>query len=164
LFSQPPFLMQASKNIKRMVIWALLTNMLILVGLGNGTGFMIIVEAILIPLVLNDSFYFSLSDTYTQLLPTAALLSLIGQVLLAISLFRKNGLSESLLVITGLLFCAGGILYLTINADHDHESLTGMVTALPFICVAALICYTIISSYGYKLEEFLRGGNTGYKV
>jgi hypothetical protein len=156
--------MQASKNIKRMVIWALLTNMLILVGLGNGTGFMIIVEAILIPLVLNDSFYFSLSDTYTQLLPTAALLSLIGQILLTISLFRKSSLSQSLLVITGLIFCAGGILYLTINADHDHESLTGMVTAVPFACVTVMIIFNIISSYGYQLEEFLRGGNSGYKA
>jgi len=156
--------MQAIKNIKRMVIWALLTNMLILVGLGNGTGFMIIVEAILIPLVLNDSFYFSLNDTYTQLLPTAALLSLVGQVLLAISLFRKTALSQSLLVIAGLLCCSCGILYLIINADHDHESLTGMVTAVPFACVAVLIFFTIISNYGYKLEEFLRGGSNGYKA
>ena len=156
--------MQANRNIKRMIIWALLTNMLILVGLGNGTGFMIIVEAIFIPLILNDSFYFSLSDTYAQLLPTAALLSLIGQILLALSLFRKSKLSQALLVITGLLFTYGGLLYLTINAGQDNEALTGLITAVPFICVSVLILYATISSYAYKIEEFLRGNAERYHL
>ncbi len=156
--------MQANRNIKRMAIWALLTNMLILVGLGNGTGFMIIVEAIFIPLILNDSFYFSLSDTYAQLLPTAAMLSLIGQILLGISLFRKTKLSQALLVITGLLFAYGGLLYLTINAGQDNESLTGLITAVPFVCVSVLILYTTISGYAYKIEEFLQGGEKSYHL
>lgn len=156
--------MQANRNIKRMAIWALLTNMLILVGIGNGTGFMIIVEAIFIPLILNDSFYFSLSDTYAQLLPTAAMLSLMGQILLCISLFRKTKLSQALLVITGLLFTYGGLLYLTINADQDNESLTGLITAVPFVCVSVLILYATISGYAYKLEDILRGGEEHYHL
>ncbi|OKS89191.1 hypothetical protein [Mucilaginibacter polytrichastri] len=149
--------MQNNSNIKRMVTWALLTNMLILVGLGNGTGFMVIVEAILIPLLLNDTFYFSLSDTYAQLLPTAALLSLIGQVLMIISLFRQSKLSQALLIVPGLLCCYGGLLYLTINAGHNNEALTGMITAVPFVCVSALLLYNITSNYAYKLDEFLQG-------
>lgn len=156
--------MQANSNIKRMVIWALLTNILILVSLGNGTGFMILVEAIFIPLILNDNFYFSLSDTYAQLLPTAAILSLIGQILLSISLFRKTKLSQALLVVTGLLFAYGGLLYLTINAGQDNESLTGLITAMPFVCVSVLILYTTIGGYAYKLEEFLRGGEESYHL
>jgi hypothetical protein len=147
-----------------MVIWALLTNMLILVGLGNGTGFMIIVEAIFIPLILNDNFYFSFSDTYAQLLPTAAMLSLIGQILLVGSLFKKNKLSQALLIITGLVFAYGGLLYLTINAGQDNESLTGLITAVPFICVSVLILYTTIGGYAYKIEEFLRGGEKSYHL
>lgn len=145
-----------------MVIWALLTNMLVLVGLGNGTGFMIIVEAIFIPLILNDNFYFSLSDTYTQLLPTAAMLTLIGQLLLGLSLFRKSKLNQTLLVITGLLFTYAGLLYLTINAGHDNESLTGLITAIPFMCVSVLILYTTISGHIYKIEAFLRGNENRY--
>lgn len=145
-----------------MVIWALLTNMLILVGLGNGTGFMIIIEAIFVPLVLNDNFYFSLSDTYAHLLPTAAMLSLIGQILLGISLFKKSKLSLASLVISGLLFAYGGLLYLTVNAGQDNESLTGLITAVPFVCVSVLIIHTIINGYAYKLEELLHGGEKNH--
>ncbi|NCD69627.1 hypothetical protein [Mucilaginibacter agri] len=149
--------MPVNKNIKQLIIWALLTNMLILVGLGNGTGFMVIVEAILLPLILKSGLYFALTDSYTQLLPTAALFSLVGQVFLVLGFFKKRGLTQGTLTFIGLLLMYAGLAYLTANAKNDNESLTGLVTAVPFACVSVLLLYHIVSSNAYRFDELLRG-------
>lgn len=152
--------MPASKTIKQLIIWTLLTNMLILVGLGNGTGFMIIVEAILLPLILKYGLYFTLTNGYTQLLPTAALFSLIGQILLISGFFKSKKLRGAFIILAGIAFMYIGLAYLTINAQNDNESLTGLVTAVPFACVSVLLLYQIVSTNAYLFDKLLRGNGS----
>lgn len=143
--------MKPAKGFKRLTVFTLLANMLILVGIGNSTGFLVLAELIL-PITIRD-ISFSTEASYGQLLVASAVLSFIGQVFLVVSLFNRLFLNRIVLVSCGLLFMYAGIFYLTNNFSNDNFSLTGLITAMPFACVSVVLIYNMASRYTRKLNN-----------
>lgn len=143
--------MKPAKGFKRLTVFTLLANMLILVGIGSSTGFLVLAEFIL-PITIRD-ISFSTEASYHQLLVAAALLSLIGQIFLFITLFHQRFLNRIVLVSCGLLFMYAGVFYLTNNFSNDNFSLTGLITAMPFACVSVVLIYNMASRYTRRMQS-----------
>ena len=129
---------------KKLINRTVISNALIVVGAGHGIGFLGLIEIAWLPqhyFIGTEDFSLSLASSYDKTLVIAALLSLLGQLLLLTTLLIKRPQTMFLIKIAGLLLLWTGFFYLTHHLFVDTASLIGFVTGLPFLVFSGLLLY-----------------------
>ncbi|MFA6087876.1 hypothetical protein [Mucilaginibacter sp.] len=125
---------------KTLTYWVLITNCLILIGAGHGAGPLILFEAILFATVhsYNDyNFCIGFNCTYDNSLLAVAFISLIGQILLVISIFRKSNRLRLISIIALLLAFA----LLCHNFQNDNAAIFSFVSGFVFLALSVILIY-----------------------
>lgn len=133
------------KNEKKLIIWTIILNLLIIVAAGHGGGFLALIEIFWLPhgyWIGTEDFSFSVTSAYDKTLGLTAILSLIGQVALIISLLTKTN-NKSLPIVIGILMLWLGFFYLIRLLFIDSASQVGFVTGLPFLIVSGILLFKI---------------------
>lgn len=127
-----------------------MADMCIVLGAGHGVLTLGILEALLLaaPYKLIDRLHFSPSNTYSDLLLTAAFFSLIGHILSLIAMFIRRDKTAFVTLISGIVFMYIGLLYVTINIT-DGLAEVGLTTGLPFIVLSLILLI--------RLFRYIRG-------
>jgi hypothetical protein len=125
---------------RRLLIWTLISNMLILIGVGHGVGPLGIFEVFGLsnPSAFADKLVFSLHETYDHLLLSSLLLTFIGQVGLISTLAFKQPEPKLIVLIISLAFMFVGVLYLSINMQDYSPSMLSFVTSIPFLVLSVI--------------------------
>jgi hypothetical protein len=132
---------------KRLIIWTLVLNLLIIIAAGHGGAFLGLLEIFWLPNfygIGTEDFSFSLTSSYEKTLRFVALLSLVGQIFLIASLIFKEQAKTGWALLFGLLFLWTGFFYLIHDMFFDPTALFGFVTGLPFLIISLILAYKII--------------------
>jgi hypothetical protein len=141
------------KKRKSLTIWTITLSFFIIVGAGHGIGCVGLIEIISIAgivtrHVFNDGdFTFSLTAGYEKSLIAVGIFSLIGHILLLISLILKENIKKALTKVVGLTCLWTAFYYLTHNFSHDELSQIGFFTGLPFLICSIILAYRIIKEF-----------------
>jgi hypothetical protein len=137
-------------NFKGLTIWTIVLSFFIIIGAGHGIGCIGLIEiaAIVSPFtksnIWTDKFSLSLTADYDNSLLASALFTLIGHILLIVSLLVKNVKIRFWTKVSGLLSLWLSFYYLTHNLLHDGLSQFSFVTGLPFLIGSLLLAYGIV--------------------
>jgi hypothetical protein len=132
-------------KLNRIKILVLILNLLIIVGAGHGGAPLILFEVF----SLKDlgEFKINISGSYEDRIATAALVSLVGQIILISSYFCKKKL-KSYLTIAGCFVLLTASFILTKDAlDFTIDTLS-LFTALPFIATASVLTVKEVRALG----------------
>jgi hypothetical protein len=123
------------ETFKKNTIWTIIFSLFIIIAAGHGIAFLGLIEIFWFPSynVGSEDFSFSVESTYDKTLGFVAILSLIGQIVLIISLFLKEQDKRFWTQILGLTFLWIGFFYLTHNLLDDFGSMLGFCSGVPFL-------------------------------
>jgi len=141
---------------KKLKIWTIIFQGLILVGFGHGILLFVVIEILWFPYLTKEPFSFDLDSTFKSHLPIVGLLTLLGQIALTISIFAKNDRVKYMLHLSGLALFWSSILYFTYGIDKENYVHFAALTCLPF-----LIC-TIITFAGQTIKKLYSWGRDNY--
>jgi len=139
-------------NNRKLITRTVISNALIVVGAGHGIGFLGLIEVFWLPQfygIGTEDFSLSIASSYDKTLGIAAILSLLGQLLLLTTLLIKGQQTTLLIKIAGLLLLWTGFFYLTHHLFVDTTSLIGFVTGLPFLGFSGLLLYKTFIQNSY---------------
>lgn len=137
-------------SLKSLTIWIIVLNFFIIIGAGHGIGCIGIIEILSLIGTLTGQIFdkedisFSLTSTYDKSLLVVGLFSLIGQLLLIISLITKKPDKKVWTKIGGLIFLLIGFYYLTHNYFNDDLSKIGFFTGLPFLICSLVMLFKLV--------------------
>jgi uncharacterized membrane protein len=125
---------------RRLTIWALVANMLILIGAGHGVGPLGLLEIFILtkPSSFVDKLTFSLHESYDHLLLSAMILTCIGQIALVGTLVVNQALLKLVALIIALVLMYIGVLYLSVNMQENTASMMSFVTSIPFLVLSLI--------------------------
>ncbi len=132
---------------KKLQIWTIIAHALIVVGFGHGIANFAVIEAAWLPYVTNHTLSFDLTASFDAHLPTVGLTTLIGQILLVLSIFQKAFYQRISLQISGLVALWLSIFYFLQGIGHELNIHFAGFTALPFA-----IC-TVITFFSYNVKR-----------
>jgi hypothetical protein len=114
--------------------------MLILIGAGHGVGPLVLFEVFAMsnPSAFADRLTFSPHETYNHLILSSVLFMLIGQVALVCTMAFKRPLPKLVTLTIALVLMYAGVLYLSINMQHDPASMMSFVTSIPFLVLSVI--------------------------
>jgi hypothetical protein len=143
-------------SLKSPTICTVVLNFFILVGAGHGLACLGLME--LAGLfhrfeIGTEDFSLSLSANYDRSLGPAALICLIGQILLLFSLALKMNGAIFWTRIVGLVFLWVGFYYLTNNffdVTDNTGSQLGFFTGVPFLIISIRLAYKTIKQNAVK--------------
>jgi len=127
--------MITSRKIK---IWTLATQALIVVGFGHGILVFFIIEILAFPLMTKGNFSFFFNAPFQNRLPMVGLTSLFGQVALLASIANGNKITKLTCQIIGLILLWLSIIYFTWTINRDYNVHFATITALPF-CICTVV-------------------------
>lgn len=132
---------------KKLQIWTIIGHALIVVGFGHGIANFVVVELFWFPYVTRRPFSFNLTASFEAHLPVVGLATLIGQILLVLSIFQKAFYQRISLQISGLVVLWLSIFYFLQGIGHELNVHFAGITTLPFA-----IC-TVITFFGYGVKR-----------
>jgi hypothetical protein len=118
---------------KKIKIFTIIIHSFIIIGVGHGIGIMGIIDIASIPNLI-DGYEFTLKGEFSDKIMSIGLISLIGKVLLIISLFLKSKLNKRIFEIVGILFLWVSVYFLT-SGNWSYNWLYGFtfLTSVPFL-------------------------------
>jgi hypothetical protein len=136
--------------IKRAIIITLILNSIILIGVpaGHGYGIMVMFEFISIPSLLKNGIDFQKEYPFESSLIITALISLIGKIILIVSLFSKRILEKKLWIYIGLLLMIIAFLIVVYGA-WDYDTFLFAITlgsGIPFLMYFGRVIYLMNKS------------------
>jgi hypothetical protein len=119
--------------LKKIKIFTIIIHSFIIIGVGHGIGIMGIIDIASIPNLI-DGYGFTLKGEFSDKIMSIGLISLIGKVLLIISLFLKSKLNKRIFEIVGILFLWVSVYFLT-SGNWSYNWLYGFtfLTSVPFL-------------------------------
>jgi hypothetical protein len=140
-------------DIRKVKIFTILFHSFIIIGAGHGIGIMGIIDIASIPNLI-DNYEFTLNGSFDDNIMSIGLLSLIGKILLILSLFMKiNCIKYS----TGLIGIS--ILWITVyfltSGNWNYDSLYKLAfwTSIPFLISSLILTYLIIKNIKQDTER-----------
>jgi hypothetical protein len=132
------------KNKRNSIILTIILHSFIILGVGHGIGIMGIIDIASI-LNLIENYGFTLNGEFSDKIMTIGLISLIGKILLIISLFLKTKLCERILEIVGILLLWISVYFLT-SGNWNYNSVYEIAfwTSIPFLISSLCLAYLII--------------------
>jgi hypothetical protein len=132
------------KNKRNSIILTVILHSFIILGVGHGIGIMGIIDIASI-LNLIENYGFTLNGEFSDKIMTIGLISLIGKILLIISLFLKTKLCERILEIVGILLLWISVYFLT-SGNWNYNSVYEIAfwTSIPFLISSLCLAYLII--------------------
>lgn len=130
------------QTFRQLTIWTIITNMLIIVGAGN--GLFIVIYELTLPFHPEEQLALSLNNFFDDLLPAAAVFSLSAQIFLFFSIFFKTGL-KLFFTFLGLTFAVAGLIYLGVNLGRDSDATWALVSAIPFTTLSIILFYKLVT-------------------
>ena len=131
-------------NFKRLTIWTISLNFLIIIGAGHGIACLGLLEIVGLFHKFNigtENFSFSLTASYDKSLSIAALFAFIGHILLIVSMTSRNYKIIFWTKAVGLIILWLSFYYLTHNLFEDDLSQISFTTGLPFLIVSIILAY-----------------------
>jgi hypothetical protein len=119
------------KNINKLTIIIVVLNLLIVIAAGHGFGILGLIELFWFPYNVSKYDIQTSLDSYDKSLPFVALLSLIGQIVLLISLL--NSKFQLALKIIGNILLLLAFYLLSKDLRDDEKSCLSFLTGLPFL-------------------------------
>lgn len=140
---------------KTLIITTIIFNFFIIIFAGHGIGFMGLLEIAWMRFsygIGTEDFSVSLKDSYDKTLGFSAMLSLIGQLILILSLFIKR----KILVIIGISILWIGFIYLIhdLFSEIDYigtsPSLYSLLFGIPFLIISIFLATRIFGKNPFK--------------
>ncbi|CAL2081493.1 hypothetical protein [Tenacibaculum sp. 190524A02b] len=131
------------KNKRKSIIRTIILHAFIILGIGHGIGIMGIIDIVSIPNLVYDK-GFTLTGEFSDTIMSIGLVSLIGKILLIISLFLKRKLSKQILEIVGIIFLWMSVYFLT-SGNWDYNSVYAIAfwTSVPFLISSLNLVFLI---------------------
>jgi hypothetical protein len=133
-------------EIKKVKIFTILIHSFIIIGAGHGIGIMGMIDIACIPNLI-DNYGFTLNGNFDDNIMTIGLLSLIGKILLILSLFVKKNRTKNLTGLIGILLLWISVYFLT-SGNWNYEFLYELAfwTSIPFLISSIILTYLIIKN------------------
>ncbi len=134
---------------KSLTIWTVVLNFFILIGSGHGFVINGYIEILGLPRgyrIGGEDLSLSLTNSYFDSFGAVAVYSLIGQILLLISLTLKNFRLIFWTKIIGLLFLWIGFYVLTHHFFDEVSAELGLYSGIPFLIASILLAYKFSNS------------------
>jgi len=140
-------------DIRKVKIFTILFHSFIIIGAGHGIGIMGIIDIACIPNLI-DNYGFTLNGNFDDNIMTIGLFSLIGKILLILSLIVKINRTKNLTGLTGILLLWISIYFLT-SGNWKYESLYELAfwTSIPFLISSIILTYLIIKNIKHNTER-----------
>lgn len=137
-------------NIKKLKIYTLLIHCFIVIGAGHGIGIMGIFDVIgilQIAEMLKNGIEFDFNGGFEDRLSLVIISSILGKLILVISLFLKNTRTKNLTGLFGLIFLWGSV-YLLSSGNWDYDSLYEIAfwTSTPFLISSMFLTFYMIKN------------------
>jgi len=142
--------MNTSRKLK---IWTLISNALIIVGWGHGILFFFLIEIFYLP-DLPKQYSWGLTSDFDASLPMVGFWMLLGQLLVVASMVIKSANLKTISHVIGIVFLWTSIIYFIYGASGDRYTHFATVTALPFaFCTVITFVGRYIKMYWRKMIE-----------
>ncbi|QLE02374.1 hypothetical protein HX109_12710 [Galbibacter sp. BG1] len=140
-------------EIKKVTIFTILIHSFIIIGAGHGIGIMGIIDIAYISNLI-DNYGFTLTGNFDDNIMTIGLLSLIGKILLILSLFVKINWTKNLTQLIGILLLWISVYFLT-SGNWNYESLYELAfwTSIPFLISSIILTYLIVKNIKQNTER-----------
>lgn len=132
---------------KKLKIWTIITHAFILVGMGHGGGFFVLLEILSFPYFTNEHFSFSFRSSFESHLPVIGLTTLLGQCGLAISFLHNSQNFKFIFQATGIILLWLSLIYFIYDAYQGNNIYFAEITCIPFV-----VC-TIITFAGQPIKK-----------
>src|SRR5690606_18083181 len=143
-------------DIKKIKIFTILIHSFIRIGAGHGIGIMGMIDIASIPNLI-DNYGFTLSGNFDDNIMSIGLLSLIGKILLILSLFVKINRIKNLTALIGISLLWITVYFLT-SGNWNYDSLYELAfwTSVPFIISSIILTYLIIKNIKQNTERSIK--------
>ncbi len=128
---------------KKLIIWTLITNFLIIVAGGHGIGVLGLMEAYIFSSLFNQNISKPIIEIWPLIL--SAVITFLGQLTLLISFFTKPTLLLNLKII-GVLVLITGYIFLLIYLWTEPTIGASIITAIPFLILASITLFKNLKS------------------
>ena len=120
--------------IKRIKIWTMILHSMIIIGAGHGIGILGIMDIACIPKIIENGIQNNNFGDFGDNLILVGLISLIGKIVLIISLFMKKEPNKNIAGLIGL-FILWVSFYVLVSGNWNYDSLYELAfwTGLPFL-------------------------------
>jgi len=148
---------QQAKNrtlkMKTLKIITLILHSLILIGAGHGIGFLIFVDLAGIPALFMNKIEFKLNNNYEDNLMLVGIISVIGKVMLIVSLLLKEKRNKYLTASIGISLLWVSVYFLT-SGNWNYTSLYefSFWSSIPFL-ISSIILTIVILIKIYEKKE-----------
>lgn len=139
---------------RKLTKYGLLTiglNFLIIISIGHGAIFFVFIEYFAVQGIFDHAQKFSLTGTYEERLPLSGLISLIGQIILALSLLLKNLTMKKFSIYLSIIILLFSFVILVSGTFEDSIDGFTFLTGLPFI-----IAIVFLTASTIRLRKQLR--------
>ncbi|REG82711.1 hypothetical protein [Winogradskyella sediminis] len=139
-------------DIKKVKIFTILIHSFIIIGAGHGIGIMGMIDIASIPNLI-DNYGFTLNGNFDDNIMSIGLISLIGKILLILSLFVKPNRTKNLTGLIGLLLLWISVYFLT-SGNWNYDSLYELAfwTSIPFLISSIVLTYLILKNINQNKE------------
>ncbi|WP_271425234.1 hypothetical protein [Aequorivita sinensis] len=139
-------------DIKKVKIFTILIHSFIIIGAGHGIGIMGMIDIASIPNLI-DNYGFTLNGNFDDNIMSIGLISLIGKILLILSLFVKTNRTKNLTGLIGLLLLWISVYFLT-SGNWNYDSLYELAfwTSIPFLISSIVLTYLILKNINQNKE------------
>ena len=131
--------------VKKAKILTIIFHSIIIIAAGHGMGIMLMLDLVSIPSIIKNGFELNLTNEYESRFLITGSISMIGKIVLIVSLFPKAILIKNILAILGIILLLISFGVLTIG-DWFYESLfiISFCSGIPFLMYSGRVTYLMI--------------------
>jgi len=139
--------------VNRRIILTIVFNFFILIGAGHGIGFLGLFEILGFKEFIAGDVKFSLSGDHENRLFTAAIISLVGQIILLRSFYEKALLTKFTIIYVGLFILFFSFFVLANDLFNSELDAFSFWTGTPFLIFAIMLLVRTIKNHRSLLNE-----------
>ncbi len=139
--------------IKRIKIWTIILHSIIIIGAGHGIGILGIMDIACIPQIIENGIQNNNFGDFGDNLILVGLISLIGKIVLIISLFMKKEPNKNIAGLIGL-FILWISFYVLVSGNWNYDSLYELAfwTGLPFL-ICSIVLFVLFFKNFDRIEK-----------
>ena len=144
--------------IKRIKIWTMILHSMIIIGAGHGIGILGIMDIACIPKIIENGIQNNNFGDFGDNLILVGLISLIGKIVLIISLFMKKEPNKNIAGLIGL-FILWVSFYVLVSGNWNYDSLYELAfwTGLPFL-ICSIVLFVLFFKNFDRIENLNEKG------
>jgi hypothetical protein len=138
---------------KTLKIITLILHSLILIGAGHGIGFLIFADLVSIPALFMNKIEFKLNSNYEDNLMLVGIISVIGKIMLIVSLLLKEKRNKYLTASIGISLLWVSVYFLT-SGNWNYTSLYefSFWSSIPFLISSIILTIVVLIKIYEKRE------------